>query len=117
MNFFENIGRNILSLLEEQNKSQTFLADQIGVSRQVMLKITKGKKAINALEISKLATALGVNIEKITNQNELITEEQRLVMFMGEIRNNQVKEKFEFLNYIIDEIVHLEDDLSEQVQQ
>jgi transcriptional regulator with XRE-family HTH domain len=112
MNFFESVGRNILHILDEQNKTQSALAEEIGISRQVMLKITKGTKAINALEISKIANVLNVTIERITKP--CIEQEDHFVMFMGEIENIDVKEKFDFLNGVIDEIVHLEDDLNEQ---
>lgn len=116
MNFFEQVGRNILSILDEQHKTQVFLAKQIGVSRQVMQKITKGKKAINALEISKIANALQVSIDRMTHKSEVSNDVDSVVLFMGKISNIDVKEKFDFLNTIIDEIVHLEDDLNEQLQ-
>ena len=117
MGFFEQVGQNILSILDEQNMKQVSLAEEIGVSRQVMQKITKGKKAINALEISKIANALQVPIERITQKFEVSDEVDNLVLFMGKITNTDVKQKFDFLNSIIDEIVHLEDDLDEQSPQ
>ncbi len=116
MEFFENIGRNIMYILEQQNKTQVSLAEQIGVSRQVMQKITKGKKAINALEISQIASALHVPIKTITRKSASLKEGDPLVMFMGEIKNSHVRENFDFLNGIIDEIVHLEEDLNELSQ-
>lgn len=48
MNFFEQIGNNILQILKEKNINQTELAEKIGVSKQVLGKIVKGQKAINA---------------------------------------------------------------------
>ena len=114
MDFFVQVGQNILSILDEQNIKQVFLAEKIGVSKQVMQKITKGKKAINALEISKIADALQVPMERITQKFEVSNEVDSLVLFMGKITNIDVKQKFDFLNSIIDEIVHLEDDLNEQ---
>ena len=42
-----------LEVLTEKNMSQTELAEKIGVSKQVMGKIVKGQKSINALEIKK----------------------------------------------------------------
>lgn len=111
MNFYESVGHNILNILEEQNKTQSALAEDIGISRQVMLKITKGTKAINALEISKIARVLNVSIERITQPID--EKEDSFVMFMGGIKNDYVKDRFDFLNHIIDEIVHLEEDLNE----
>ena len=74
MNFFEIIGRNILSELEEKGLSQSQLAEKIGVSRQVLQKIVKGKKAINALEVTKIAEVLGVSVESLMAQG---TKERR----------------------------------------
>lgn len=113
MNFFEVVGKNILNVLEQQEKSQSFLAEEIGVSRQVMQKIIKGKKAINALEISKIANVLRVTQETLTNVSVEKQTEDQVVMFMGMIKNKDVKEKFDFLNMIMEEIVHMEDDLNE----
>ncbi|MCI1693311.1 helix-turn-helix domain-containing protein [Aneurinibacillus aneurinilyticus] len=113
MDFFENVGRNILVVLKQQGSSQSSLAEKIGVSRQVMQKIIKGKKAINALEISKIAEVLGVSVETLTQETTKTQEEDQVVMFMGSIKNEHVKEKFDFLNVIMEEIVHMEDDLNE----
>ncbi|HWQ71317.1 MAG TPA: helix-turn-helix transcriptional regulator, partial [Desulfitobacteriaceae bacterium] len=87
MNFFELVGQNILSILDEQKKTQVFLAEKIGVSRQVMQKITKGKKSINALEISRIANALNVPIDRLTKKFEETKEIDSLLLFMGRITN------------------------------
>lgn len=110
MNFFEIVGRNILDILNEQGKTQSYLADEIGISKQVMQKIIKGKKAINILEITQIADVLNVSVDILTKKVDDV--ENSLVMFMGEVKN---KEQFDFLNKVIEEIVSMEEDLDEQM--
>lgn len=114
MDFFKNVGRNILEILEERGMTQVSLAGQIGVSRQVMQKIIKGNKAINVMELSKIAEVLGVAVDRLIQESSCKKEEDSIVMFMGTLSNQNVKTKFDFLITVIDEIVHLEEDLNEK---
>lgn len=109
MNFFEVIGRNILEVLEQKNMSQTELADEIGVSKQVMSKIVKGQKAINALEIKMIAEALRVTLDRLMEEKE----EEKLepvLMFMGSIKEENKKD-LEFLSTVIGELITMEEAL------
>lgn len=114
MNFFEIVGSNILKVLEEKSLTQSQLAEKIGVSRQVLQKIVKGKKAINALEVTKIAEALGVSVESLMEPKAQKIEEDQVVLFMGTISNQKVKKQFDFLNEIIEEIVQMEEELHEK---
>ncbi|MCT4620491.1 MAG: helix-turn-helix domain-containing protein [Marinisporobacter sp.] len=115
MHFFQSVGRNISRILEEKNMSQKELADIIGVSKQVMNKIIKGQKAINALEITKIAEGLHVSIEKLTKENTIGRDTQPAFEFMGEIKNPETREKFEFLKEAIFEIIKMEELLHEEM--
>ena len=44
---FKQVGNNIQNILTAQGKTQQFLAEKLGVSKQVMNKIVSGTKAIN----------------------------------------------------------------------
>lgn len=114
MEFFKNVGTNILDILNNNGMTQAFLAEQIGISRQVLQKITKGKKAINVMELSKIAEVLGVTVDRLIQESSCKKEEDSIVMFMGTLSNQNVKAKFDFLITVIDEIVHLEEDLNEK---
>lgn len=109
MNFFETVGKNILEVLLEKNISQTELAEKIGVSKQVMGKIVKGQKAINALEIKKISEALEINMERLLEEKEDLVEEP-VLMFMGKVKE-QSKEDIKFLSSVIGEIISMEEAL------
>jgi len=111
MSFFEQVGRNILQLLDENGKTQVWLAEQLQVSKQVVQKIVKGKKAINAQEIARIAEIFHVPMERLTSHVQ--KPDDAVIQFMGKIENDEVRKQFEFLNRVIDEIVSLEDDLNE----
>lgn len=106
--FFEEVGNNIQNILLRQGKTQQFLADQLGVSKQVMSKIISGSKAINVEEISNIARNLNVEIEELlavkTKQ-----EEYHCFSFMGRVENEETRKKIEFLKEVIDEILFLEE--------
>lgn len=110
MNFFEIVGNNIIKILTSTNMSQTSLAEKVGVSKQVMQKIIKGKKAINVLELKQIAEALKVNMEDLTIEQTVQNDPSSLVMFMGEFKNPK---DYKFLNSIIEEIIDMEEDLNE----
>ena len=114
MNFFEMVGKNILDVLQNRSISQTELADEMGVSKQVMSKIIKGQKAINALEIKKIADILNTDLNSLMeNRNQDVSTDESLVMLMGTIENPEAKETMRFLNEVIDELLYMEDLLHE----
>lgn len=105
---FEQVGNNIQKVLAEQGKTQQFLAEQLGVSKQVMSKIVSGSKAINVAEISKIASVLDVSTDCLLS----VQKEQKSVhnfSFMGKVKNEGTKKKIEFLQTVIDEILMLEE--------
>ncbi|MBC2582690.1 helix-turn-helix domain-containing protein [Clostridium sp. DJ247] len=111
MDFFEMVGNNILIELENRNWTQSMLADKIGISRQVFQKIIKGKKAINAYEIAKIAKILGVTTDKLLNTNEEVYwQEDSQIQFLGAFNN---EDNFKLLKSIIEEYVTMEENLHE----
>lgn len=111
MSFFECVGRNILEVLCENNMSQTELAEKIGVSKQVMGKIVKGQKSINALEIKKISEALKVTMERLLEEKADVDDEP-VLMFMGNVKEESKKE-IQFLSTVIREIISMEEALNE----
>ena len=110
MNFFEMVGRNILDVLQDRDISQTELADKMDVSKQVMSKIINGQKAINALEMKKIADILGIDLNRLMNtHSQDANADESLVMLMGTIENPEAKETMLFLNEVIDELIFMED--------
>lgn len=110
MNFFECVGSNILEVLSKNNMSQTELAEKIGVSKQVMGKIVKGQKSINALEIKKISDALKITMERLLEEKPDVDKEP-VLMFMGNVKEGNNKH-IKFLSTVISEIINMEEALN-----
>lgn len=106
--FFQQVGENIQNVLLRQGKTQQFLADKLGISKQVMNKIIGGAKAINVAEISRIAQILNVTVEDLLTVNSA-QEQYHSFSFMGKVENEQTREKIEFLKNVIDELLFLEE--------
>ncbi|MFF1291641.1 helix-turn-helix domain-containing protein [Bacillus thuringiensis] len=107
---FEQIGEKITNWLTTQGKSQTFFAERMGVSKQVFSKIINGKKAINVEEISKIAGIMSVSVDSLLKIDEPTPIIQEPIMFMiGKLENENTKEKLQFLNHVMDEMIELEE--------
>lgn len=104
---FKEVGNNILSLLEEKKLTQQALADNLGISKQVVNKIISGKKAINVSEIATIARILGTTTDYLL-QPSTKTEEIQDFSFMGSIENPETRKKVRTLNEVIKEIFLLE---------
>ena len=107
MEFFELVGENISDILRKKGWTNIQLAEEIGVSKQVMGKILKGQKAINDLEIKKISSKLDVSIDELIDEREEEIEEP-VLMFMDTV-NEKNREQFEFLNLVIKEIIDMEE--------
>lgn len=105
---FEQVGNNIQKVLNEQGKTQQFLADQLGISKQVMSKIVSGAKAINVAEISQIANILNVSTDYLLTTG-MKQEAVHNFSFMGKVKNEETKKKIEFLKTVIEEILILEE--------
>lgn len=106
-NMFQQVGNNILTILQEKNKTQQYLADRLNISKQVMSKIVRGAKAINVYEIDQIASALEVSAEKLLNVKQNPTSHN--FSFMDHVESERTKEKMELLKTTIDEIILLEE--------
>ena len=108
-NFFKLVGENILDTLERKKMTQQSLADMLGVSKQVLSKIIKGRKATNVNEITMISKALGVSVDSLINVKMQAPDLLPQFSFMGKIENKATKEKFDMLRHVIDELLFLED--------
>lgn len=111
--YFELVGNNIQRTLQEKGMSQQELADKMGISKQVMSKIVRGDKAINVLEISRIAKEIGGSPDSLLQiQNKNVYTHQPA--FMKKDRIDQSEEhSIELLQSVIEEITMLEGYLKE----
>lgn len=63
---FKEIGGRIRELREQKGFSQEILAKSIGVSRPVLTKIEIGGRAINSIELAKIAIVLDTSVNRLT---------------------------------------------------
>lgn len=106
--FFRQVGSNIQSILLRQGRTQQFLAEKLGISKQVMSKIIAGGKAINVAEIRKIADVLNVSADELLLVG-VGQEPRHHFSFMGQVKNEDTKKKIETLQTVIDEILMLEE--------
>jgi transcriptional regulator with XRE-family HTH domain len=113
MSTFLRIGRKIQEYLDQSGVRQSDLADQIGVSKQVMNKIIHGKKAINVEEISRIAAAIRVSVDDLLRGDIPGPRVEPFVMMMGNVSNPNTKDDLRLLNHVMDEMIALEKFLKE----
>ncbi|MDX9940305.1 MAG: helix-turn-helix transcriptional regulator [Sphaerochaetaceae bacterium] len=111
--FFREIGSRISHILMSQDRSQQSLADDLNISKQVMHKIIKGSKAINAIELGSIARSLGVPVDTLIPSLSQMEPPVVAFGFMGEIACEKTKEEFERIRTAIDEMLFLKDLLDE----
>jgi len=94
INIFQQVGNNIQTVLKEKSLTQQHLANKLNISKQVMSKIVTGAKSINVSEISQIASALEVSVERLIDvKTEPVTHHS--FSFMGCVKNEKTKEKIE----------------------
>lgn len=88
----EIIGRNILNILNEKDIKQTQLAEKLDITKQTLNKIIHGRRNISIDEIKKICDILCVDMERLTNEDDLKEEEQEAIkLFMGEVNSKEAK--------------------------
>jgi len=79
------IANNVLNQLKRQNKKQQDLADGIGVTKQIVSKMLNGSRAINAIELSRIAEFLDVSMEALVKLPTVPQETSFTLAFMGKV--------------------------------
>lgn len=88
----EIIGRNILNILNEKDIKQTQLAEKLDITKQTLNKIIHGRRNISIDEIKKICDILCVDMERLTNEDDLKEEQQEPIkLFMGEVNSKEAK--------------------------
>lgn len=83
---FGEIGERIRAAREAEGYSQDDVAKHLGISRPVVTKIETGKKAVNGIELRKIAEFLEVTIDFLT---EPLEEDNGLVALFREGENDE----------------------------
>ena len=105
---FAQVGANIKERLDDVGITQQKLADELGISKQVMNKIIKGSKAINVAELSLIAKVLDTTTDELLSPNGEPTNCASL-SFMRDVQDEETMKKVNLICSAIDEIHMLED--------
>lgn len=68
--FFREMGTRIAQLRKEQNLTQQQLADELGLSQQIVASYEIGRRRIAVSTLPKLARTLGVSVEALIGEQE-----------------------------------------------
>jgi len=84
----ENLHNKIKSLREQNNFSQEYIADKLGLSRPTYMQIEKGEREITISEAKKLASIFGLSLENFLSRE---ISKQPKVVLEGEEEKKQKK--------------------------
>ena len=99
------IANNILMRLKEQHKKQVDLADGIGISKQTVSKMLNGSRAINAIELRRIAEYLGVTMDTLAKLPEAPQENNIIHAFMGRVTSEGGKNALAIADKLSDMIL------------
>lgn len=99
------IANNIIDLLKKHNKRQQDLADGIGTTKQIVSKMLNGSRAINAVELSKIANFLGEPMEMLVQMPKVPKETSFTLAFMGRVTSEGGRKALETADILSDMIL------------
>lgn len=99
------IANNIQEEMKKQDKRQIDLAESIGVSKQTMSKIMNGARAINAIELRKIAASLNVTMEKLVRIPDTMIDTNVIHAFMGRVKTEEARKGIALADEISDMIL------------
>lgn len=105
---FVQVGANIQDKLDTKGMTQQSLANDLGISKQVMNKIIKGSKAINVNELARIAEILSTTTDALLTVGVEPAMADSLC-FMGSIHDEATLERVNLIRTAIDEIHMLEE--------
>ncbi|MBP3871327.1 MAG: helix-turn-helix transcriptional regulator [Faecalicoccus sp.] len=99
------IAGNILTMLKKQGKKQVDLANEIGVSKQVMSKMLNGSRTISAAELKQISRFLRVSMEQLMEMPEYFADTDIIHTFMGKVKSDKAKEALKIADEVSDLIL------------
>lgn len=105
---FAQVGDNIQKQMDMKGFTEQGLADELGISKQVMDKIIKGNKAINMRELAMIAFVMGTTADTLLmiGGEQLSADSFR---FMENVTDERLLHKINLIRLVIDEIHMLEE--------
>ena len=85
------IANNIRAELEKDNKKQSDLAKEIGVTKKTMSKIMSGARAISAIELRRISECLNVSIGSLLKMPESLNETDGTSALMARAKTEEAR--------------------------
>lgn len=105
---FAQVGVNIQRQMETKGFTQQSLADELGISKQIMGKIIRGSKTVNVSELTKIASVMGTTADELLrNSGEPFSADN--FSFRRNVIDEDILQKINFICLAIDEIHMLEE--------
>ena len=105
MNANQAIANNVAALLKNAHMKQTDLADALGMSRQIVSKMLSGARAINAVELKRIAEFLNTTMDALVKIPETLPNSDMVHVFMGKVKTESAKQCISCADEIIDMFV------------
>lgn len=105
MNANQTIAHNVAALLKDSHMKQTDLADALGTSRQIVSKMLSGTRAINAMELKRIAEFLNTTMDALVKIPETLPNSDMVHVFMGKAKTESAKQCIACADEIIDMFV------------
>ena len=105
MNANQVIAHKVAVLLKDSHMKQTDLADALGISRQIVSKMLSGTRAINAVELKRIAEFLNTTMDELVKIPETLPNLDMVHVFMGKVKTESAKQCISCADEIIDMFV------------
>lgn len=110
MNSNTIIVNNIKLWLQDHQKSQQWLAEEIGVSKALVGHMLNESRVIQPQRIVAIAKALGVSVNELTTDASM-KEERMTVELRGTLSNRRSKMELERLKFAVEDYIGLKSEL------
>lgn len=96
------IAKNISNALKSAGKKQGELAEAMGCSKRVVSNMLSGARAVNAIELKKIAEFCNVSMESLVVLPEKPVETNVVRAFMGQVKTDEARKGIETADKLID---------------
>lgn len=110
MNSNTIIVNNIKLWLQDHQKSQQWLAEEIGVSKALVGHMLNESRVIQPQRIVDIANVLGVSVNELTTDPSM-RDERMTVELRGTLSNRRSKMELERLKFAVEDYIGLKSDL------
>ena len=99
------IASNIQAELKKENKTQTDLAEGIGVFGQTMNQIMSGARAINVVELHKISEYLHVPMDSLTKMPAKLIDTNVIHALMSRVKTEEARKGIRLADELSDMIL------------